>query len=193
MNLKLLATIRFYFSQCVFMNSIHYKAHSRLAKVQNRYRNITIGISGATLIVIILQAIGLEDNLTQLLRIISYCGMILTATSLIFTMYSKEDIGEIKSQHRNIAEEYKILRDSYMMLIEEAISNAYDDKILREKGQYLQKLYSAIGKYSPTTTYDDYKKAQIGLGLSGENDEEFTWSDKEIDRFLPQLFRIEEK
>ena len=193
MNSKILATIRFYFAQCVFMNSIHYKAHSRLAKVQNRYRNITISISGATLIVIILQAIGLEENLTHLLRILSFCGMILTATSLIFTMYSKEDIGEIKSQHRNIAEEYKILRDSYMMLIGEAMSNAYDEKTLREKGQELQKLYSAIGKYSPTTTYDDYQNTQKGLGLSGEKDEEFTWSDKEINRFLPQLLRIEEK
>ena len=191
MNEKLCATIRFYFAQCVFMNSIHYKAHNRLIGVQNRYRNITISISGATLIVIILQAIGFKENLTQLLSIISYCGMTLTAASLIFTMYSKEDIGEIKSQHRNIAEEYKILRDSYMILIEEAISDAYDEKTLREKGQELQKFYSVIGRYAPATTYDDYKNAQKGLGLMGEKDEEFTWSDKEIDRFLPPLLRTE--
>jgi hypothetical protein len=193
MNDKLLAIIRFYFAQCVFMNSIHYKPYSRLTEVQNRYRNITIGISGTTLIVIILQTIGFKENLTQLLSILSFCGMILTATSLIFTMYSKEDIGEIKSQHRNIAEEYKILRDSYMMLIEEAMSNAYDEKTLREKGQEFQKLYSAIGKYAPATTYNDYQNAQKGLGLSGKKDEEFTWSDKEIDCFLPPLLRIEEK
>lgn len=193
MKNKLLATIRFYFAQCVFMNNIHYKAHNRLVKVQNRYRNITISISGATLIVIILQAIGFEENLTQLLGILSYCGMILTATSLIFTMYSKENIGEIKSQHRNIAEEYKILRDSYMSLIEEAISNAYDIKTLREKSKELQKLYSAIGKYSLATTYDDYQNAQKGLGLGSDKDEEFTWSDKEIDRFLLPILRTDWK
>lgn len=193
MNEKLLTTIRFYFAQCVFMNSIHYKAHNRFVEIQNRYRNITISIAGATLIVIILQTIGFEENLTQLLSILSYCGMILTATSLIFTLYSKEDLCEIKNQHKNIAEEYKTLRDSYMLLIEEITSNAYDEKILREKGQEFQKLYSAIGKYAPATTYHDYQKTQKGLGLSGGNDEEFTWSDKEIDRFLPPLLRTNGK
>ncbi len=190
MNDKLLATLRFYFAQCVFMNNIHYKAHNRLTKVQNKYRNITIGISGLTLIAIFLYTIGLEENLIQLLRVLSYCGMVLTATSLIFTMYSKEDIGEIKSQHKNIAEEYKILRDNYMLLIEEAMSCTNDEKIIREKGQEFQQMYSSIGKYAPATSYNDYKKAQKGSGLGNNNDEEFTWSDKEIDKFLPVQLRI---
>jgi hypothetical protein len=116
--------------------------------------------------------------------------MILTGASLMFTIFSNEDIGEIKSQHKNIAEEYKTLRDRYMLLIEEIMSNGSDEKALRSKGQQFQKSYSAIGKYAPSTTYNDYQVAQNNLGLGNNSDEEFTWSDEEIDRFLPSSLRI---
>ena len=49
--------------------------------------------------------------------------------------------------------------------------------------QYLHD-YSMLGKYSMTTNENDYKATQKSLGLKGEG-ECFTWSSKEIDRFLP--------
>ncbi|MCK4663584.1 MAG: SLATT domain-containing protein [Bacteroidales bacterium] len=190
MNEKLLSTIRFYFAQSVFMNSIHYKAYDRLNNVQKRNNRIVFWISGITLIVIILKIMGLEQEFDKLLSILSFCGLILTGTSLIFSLYNKEDIGEIKCQHRNIAEEYKILRNRYMFLIEEAMSNAFDEEILRNKNQIILEQYNTIGKYAPTTTGNDYTNAQNGLGLTVASDEEFTWSDNEIDRFLPKALRI---
>ncbi|PKQ67576.1 hypothetical protein BZG01_07530 [Labilibaculum manganireducens] len=193
MNDKLLAATRFYFAQCVFMNNLHYKAYNRLSKTQNKNRYITIGISGVTLLIITLHIICLEEKLNDILSVLSYIGMILTATSLIFTMYSKEDIGEIKSQHKNIAEEYKELRDEHMSLIEIIMSQADDEKAIRRKAQEIQKWYSSIGKYSPETTYEDYQGAQKGLGLGSNTNEEFSWSDEEIDRFLPSSLRISDK
>ena len=193
MNDKLLAATRFYFAQCVFMNNIHYKAYARFDSRLNLYRKITNWISGLTLVVIVLHIICLQHEYSKALAIISSCGMILTGASLMFTMYSKEDIGEIKSQHKNIAEEYKSLRDRYMLLIEEIMSNGSDEKALRSKGEGFQRSYSSIGKYSPETTYEDYQGAQKGLGLGKNTDEEFTWSDEEIDRFLPSSLRISVK
>lgn len=193
MNDKLLATVRFYFAQCVFMNSAHYKAYSRFDNRQNLYRKITNWISGLTLVVIVLHIICLQHEYSKTLAIISSCGMVLTGASLMFTMFSKEDIGEIKSQHKNSAEKYKSLRDGYMLLIEEIMNNGSDEKTLRSKGEEFQKSYSAIGKYAPSTTYEDFQGAQNGLGLGNNTDEEFTWSDEEIDRFLPSSLRISVK
>jgi len=190
MNEKLLASIRFYFAQCVFMNSIYYKAYDRLNSIQKRDRKIVFSIAATTLIIIILQVIGLEGNYQKLLNILSYCGLLLTGTSLIFAMYNKEDISEIKNQHRKIAEEYKIIRDQYMSLIEEVISNAFDDDTLRLKSNELQKQYGSIGKYAPRTTASDYKKTQIGLGIGEDTGEEFTWSNEEINKFLPLELRL---
>lgn len=190
MNKKLLATIRFYFAQCVFMNTIHYKAHSRLSKVQERNRYIVFGIASATLIVIILQIIGLETTSPNLLSVLSFCGMILTGAALMYELYNKEDISEIKCQHRNVAEEYKMLRDQFMSLIEEVMTSSRSVAELRLNFKELQNAYGLIGKSSPTTTSDDYSNAQSRLGIGSNIDEDFTWSDTEIDRFLPIALRI---
>ncbi len=77
-----------------------------------------------------------------------------------------------------------------MGLIEETMSNTISDTELRSKKDDLQKRYSVIGENAPETTGDDYKQAQIGLGLDGNSGEEFTWADKEIDLFLPEQLRL---
>ena len=116
--------------------------------------------------------------------------MILTATSLMFSFFQKEDLSEIKIQHRITAEAYKELRDGYLLLIEEVISDISNEKELRDKSKDFQMQYSYIGKNTPSTTYEDYESAQKGLGLSLNSDEEYTWSDAEINRFLPEKLRI---
>lgn len=190
MNKKLLASVRFYFAQCIFMNNIHYKSHSRLGELQKRNRNIVLGIASLTLVAIILQVIGLELKYDKLLRVLSFCGMILTGAGLVFELYNKEDISEIKCQHRNVAEEYKILRDQFMSLIEEIMSSSESEKELRKEAKKLQNWYGQIGKYSPTTTGADYSTAQSSLGLKKNSNEEFSWSIEEVDKFLPEELRI---
>ncbi len=194
MNQLLLSTTKHFFAQCVFMNSIHYKAYNRLQQRQNLYKNITAWISGSTLVLIILQVVAFhaftDSVLNTILSVLSYVGLILTAVSLLFTMFHKEDISEIKVNHRLAAETYKELRDSYLILIEEIASNENDLSELRSSAREHQKQYSSIGKYSPTTTYKDYQAAQNQLGLNGNSDEEFTWTDEEINRFLPQRLKV---
>lgn len=194
MNQLLLSTTKHFFAQCVFMYSIHYKAYNRLSKRQDLYSNVTCIISGTTLLIIVAEIITLRafsnmGLLNIILSVLSYCGLVLTATSLLFTMFQKEDISEIKISHRLAAESYKELRDSYMLLIEKILSSSDDEKELRKVCKNMQTQYSNIGKYSPTTTYEDYCAAQQGLGLAGNTDEEFTWSENEVNRFLPKKLR----
>jgi hypothetical protein len=191
MNEKLLANIRYYFAQSVFMNNIHYKAYNRLSKTKQRNRNIVIGVSGTTIILLILQIVCLENELQELLNVLAFVGLLITGTSLIFTLISKEDISIIMSNHKHIAEQYKCLRDEYMSFVEEVMSSAYPEDELRNKRNHLQKRYSALGEFAPETTLSDFKAAQKGLGLGNNSGEEFTWSDEEIDKFLPVQLRHE--
>lgn len=195
MNNYLLSTTRHFFAQCVFMDSIHYKAYNRLQNRQNLYKNITAGISGVTFLIIIFEVIAFQafsekELLNIVLSVLSYVGLILTAASLLLTMFQKEDISEIKINHRLAVENYKDLRDSYLLLIEEIASGEDNLLQLRKLSKEYQQQYSNIGKYSPTTVYKDYQEAQKGLGIKGSSDEEFTWSDEEINRFLPKKLRI---
>jgi hypothetical protein len=55
----------------------------------------------------------------------------------------------------------------------------------------LQSEYQIICDLSPQTSPEDYREAQKKLNKRGVVDgEELTWSDEEIDRFLPKELRL---
>lgn len=190
MNRYLLSNIRFYFAQSVFNNSCHYKAYNRLEKRKKLISNIAIFFSGTTVILLILQVIGFQNGFGELIKIVALLGLILTGSILVFELINKEDISMLMFQHKSAAEKYKGLRDEYMSLIEEVMSNNIGENILKTKRDKLQRRYSALGEYTPSTTYEDYLGAQKALGLDGNSDEEFTWSVDEIDKFLPKELRL---
>lgn len=190
MNDKLLAKVRFYFAQSVFMNKIHYKAFDAIKKRKNRNSKFVLGCSAMTIVLLILQVIGLECDNDVIIKIVTYVGLLITCITTIMELYNKEDLTFSMYQHRNVAEKYKGLRDEYMSLIEEIMSNSIPESEVRIKKDNLQKRYSAIGENAPETTGEDYKQAQIALGLNGNSGEEFTWADKEIDLFLPVQLRL---
>ena len=190
MNKKLLANVRFYFAQSVFNTTCHRKAYDRFYRKKRNYSNIVLIFSSVTLILLVLQIIGLKNDVELLLGIVAFIGLILTGCSLLFEMFNKEDISLSMSQHNLFAEKYKSLRDEYMSLIEEIMSNSDEEIILRTKRDVLQKKYSEIGEYALPTTYSDYENSQKSLGISGCKEEEFTWSNIEIDKFLPKELRL---
>jgi hypothetical protein len=191
MNDKLLASARFYFAQSVFNSNCHFKAYNRLTNEKKSVSNFVASISAITLIVLILQVYGLQQQNQTLLNLLAYVGMLLTGLSLSFEFFNKDDKSQEIFQHKVYAEKYKSLRDEYMGLIEEIMSKSSTEDAMRFKRNELQKRYSAIGENAPSTTYDDYTNAQNSLGLDGKRDEEFTWSDKEINKFLPGNLRLD--
>jgi len=193
MNKYLLANIRFYFAQTVFMNNCHYKAYNRLERRKTANTKIVFVFSGITIILLILQIIGLEKDYQSLIDVSAFVGLMLTGASLVFGLISKEDLSLLMYQQKNAAEKYKMLRDNYMSLIEEVMSNTTDEGVLKQKRDELLLKYGAIGEFSPSTNYKDYQEAQTALGLNENSDEEFTWSNTEIDKFLPQELRLNEQ
>lgn len=188
-NEQLLASVRFYFAQSVFNSSCHFQAHGRLNKVKKMVSAFIKVIAGATLTLLILQVIGFQAKSQDLLNVLAYIGMIITGTSLVFEYFNNDRSQEI-FLHKSHAEKYKTLRDEYMGLIESIMSNAYDEEELRNRRDQMQIRYSSIGEHAPETNGDDYAKTQKALGLGNNNDEQFTWSDTEIDKFLPVHLRL---
>jgi hypothetical protein len=193
MNKKLLANVRFYFAQSVFNTTCHRKSYNRLEKRKKTISNIVTVFSAITIILLILQVVALENEYKSLITVVAFIGLALTGASLVFELINKEDLSILMYQHKGSAEKYKALRDKYMSLIEEIMSNTTDESVLKIKRDKLLKKYSAIGKYSPETDYKDYTEAQKSLGLKENKDEEFTWSNKEIDKFLPNELRLEKE
>ena len=54
----------------------------------------------------------------------------------------------------------------------------------------LQEQYQIVSSLSPQTNYNDYKKAQLALLGKKVSNEEFTWSEEEINRFLPKDLKL---
>ncbi len=188
-NQQLLGNVRFYFAQSVFNSSCHFQAHNRLNRQKTIVSIFIKLIAAATLTLLILQVVGLQAKSQDLLNLLAYIGMMITGTSLVFEYFNNDRSQDI-FLHKSHAEKYKTLRDEYMGLIESIMSSAYDEEELRNRRDQLQIRYSSIGEHAPETTGDDYTKTQKSLGLAGNDDEQFTWSDQEINKFLPVQLRL---
>lgn len=179
----LLSEVRFFFAQCVFMTSCHYSALERYEKEISKRQTIAMVISALTIIILVGSLTCWECNQQGLLKLLSLIGSVLTAGSLIFEIYNRENLSEIAFKHKQSAEDYKALRDQLMDIIRQIKSNG-DYNALSQQFQNMQHDYSVLGAYSIQTNGEDYCCAQKKLGLSG-NGEAYTWTDEEIDKFLP--------
>ncbi|MEA1963268.1 MAG: hypothetical protein U9M94_03480, partial [Patescibacteria group bacterium] len=95
-------------------------------------------------------------------------------------------------EYKKFAIKFLELRDKYKNCIVD-IMNSLENKDIIIKRDLLQEQYQIISSLSPQTNYDDYKKAQLALLGKNVTDEEFTWSEEEIDRFLPKDLKLKNK
>ena len=113
-------------------------------------------------------------------------GVGISTTLLALNAYTKNyDLGALAQKHRRAAADLWLIREKYLALVtdlrvgEEALV-----KITNRRDGLLDDLH---GVYSgaPSTTYQAYKKAQEAL----QQDEGMTFSDAEIDAWLPRELR----
>ncbi len=185
---SILSETRFYFAQCVFNTSCHYSAVERIEKQRDHRQYWAIGISALSVLILVGTCLAWEQNWMPALRILSIVSAMSTAVSMIFEMFTRSDLTEFICSHKQTAEEYKSLRDRFMDLIRQIMDNKAES-IIEAQLQQLLNEYALIGKHSFDTTKGDYNRAQQKLGLQGTG-ESFTWSNEEIDKFLPEELRL---
>lgn len=122
----------------------------------------------------------------------SYIGAIVTLSEVVFLVVQLTFSFEQKMiTHKNTALKFLGLRDSYRLLITDIMDQHITKKELKARRDLLQKEYQIICELAPQTGNKEYSEAQKRLNKRGEVEgEEFTWSDEEINWFLPEELRL---
>lgn len=109
-------------------------------------------------------------------------GVVISTILLVLNAYTKNyDLGELAQKHKQAANEIWLIREKYLSLLTDlAIQDKPIELLQAERDNLLTELHSVYSG-SPNTTFEAYKKAQDAL----QTKEDMTFSDEEIDAFLP--------
>lgn len=110
-------------------------------------------------------------------------GVIVSTTLLVLNAYTKNyDLGELAQKHRQAAADLWLLREKYLALITDLrVGKESLEKISARRDAILEDLH-VVYSGAPSTTFAAYTKAQEAL----QQQEDMTFSDAEIDAFLPK-------
>ncbi|EKK5516310.1 SLATT domain-containing protein [Enterobacter hormaechei] len=109
-------------------------------------------------------------------------GSFLSAILLFINTYLKDyDLGTIAQKHRQAASEIWLIREKYLSLLTDLKLQTKDIEEITKGRDVLMNELSAIYAGAPSTTYKAYSMAQKAL----KELEDMTFSDEEIDKFLP--------
>lgn len=110
-------------------------------------------------------------------------GALLSAFLLVLNSYTKKyDLGELAQKHRQAGSDLWLIREEYLsLLVDVRIQKKPPEEIQKQRDILVHQLYE-IYRGAPSTNYRAYKKAQEAL----QNLEDMTFSDAEIDKFLPR-------
>lgn len=176
-----LQVIRESFGRVVYSHKTHEKA-SEIEEVKNKrvkwFNVILIALTSGTLMVTII------TNRTILL----YTSGAFSALTLGFTIFQLSfNPAERAGKHRYIARELWYIREKYTNLIADIINGRLsNDSVISKRDQLIEEL-KLVYKFAPETDSKSYEKARKALKIN----EEFTFSDDEIDQFLPTELRLE--
>ncbi len=116
-------------------------------------------------------------------QIAGVIGIIISTTLIALNTYTKDyDLGELAQKHKQAAAELWLIREEYLSLLTTLkMGSELLEQIIEKRDKLLQQLHSVyLG--APSTTFKAYREAQRAL----KDSEELTFSDQEIDSFLPK-------
>lgn len=186
MDIKNLSIVRQSFASTVFTHKVQEIA------AENQEKNVfKVKIANVVLVALVLLLMILQvSNPEQL--IFTYLGVGITSAEIIFLIIQLSfDFEQKVIMHKNSALKYLGLRDAYRSLITDIMSERITSAEIVTRRDLLQREYQIISDLAPQTSGIEYTEAQKRLNRRGAVEgEEFTWSDEEIDWFLPEALRI---
>ena len=173
------AQIREIYGRVVWSHKAQEKCADIALKIHNRIKFWQIVLSAVTTTSILITIFGKS----QLGLII---GIVVSTILFGLNTYTKDyDLGEIAQKHSNAANELWNLREDYLSFLTDIKINQLSIGQIIEKRDELQSKLFNIYSGSPRTNSKAYKEATKSLKL----DEELTFSEEEIDLFLPKELR----
>ena len=110
-------------------------------------------------------------------------GVMVSTSLLVLNAYTKNyDLGELAQKHKQAANDIWLIREKYLSLITDlAMGEKPTETLQQERDALVDELHSVYSG-APSTTFQAYRKAQQAL----KQNEDMTFSDQEIDAFLPK-------
>jgi len=113
-------------------------------------------------------------------------GVLASTVLLVLNTYTKNyDLGELAQKHRQAGADLWIIREKYLSLITDLRMGEKPIETLQNKRDTLLEELHSVYSGAPSTTDRAYHKAQKALQKS----EDMTFSDEEIDAFLPKALK----
>lgn len=181
----LLAQVREAFGRVVYSHKTHEKQADicfRRHRLQQAALVVLTAISSGTFLAAVVGALG-NSVLTNLAT--SFIALLVTAISLATKTFNFSEEAE---SHRDIASRLWHVRESYLSLISDLMSSATSDSEARARREELQEAARDAYADAPRTSGKAFSKAQKGL----KENEEMTFTPREIDLFLPAALRLDE-
>lgn len=181
-----LSIIRQTFANAVFTHKVQ-----EVAAEINQKRALYIKIYNIIIVAIVLILLVIQSS-SPTERIFSYIGAGVTVGEIIFLIIQLSfNFEQQMILNKNSALKYMQLRDKYILLIADLANEKITNDELISRRNLLQSEYQIISDLAPQTGPEEYKEAQYRLNKKGVvSGEQFTWSDEEIDRFLPENLRL---
>jgi len=109
-------------------------------------------------------------------------GMVVSTILLVLNAYTKNyDLGELAQKHKQAAIDLWLIREKYLSMITDLVMGEKPfESLILARNELLEELHSVYNG-APSTTFKSYRKAQNAL----KKHEDMTFSDEEIDSFLP--------
>ena len=120
----------------------------------------------------------------------SIIGSSVSAIFLSLTLYTKDyNLAELAQKHRQAASDIWLIREKYQSLITDLVVGGKPLETIQQERDILMENLHTVYSGAPSTTSKAYKEAQQSLKYN----EEMTFSDKEIDAFLPSELKRSER
>ena len=165
------------FGRLVYTNKTHEKCADLLLKKHRRIKILQIALSAIV-------TGGILGTLAEELRLgMTIVSVVLSTFLLALNSYTKDyDLGQIAQKHRQTGAELWRIRETYLALLTDLrIGDSSLDAYRVRRDKLVEDLH-AIYSGAPSTNSEAYQEAQRALKVS----EDMTFSDEEIDAFLPK-------
>ena len=113
-------------------------------------------------------------------------GGIVSVALLALNAYTKNyDLGELAQKHKQAAVDIWLIREKYLnLLVDLEMKEKPLESLQSARDELVQQLYE-VYRGAPATTYKAYRSAQNAL----QHLEDMTFSEAEVDAFLPRALR----
>lgn len=167
------------FGRVVYTHKTHEKAADILLTRLSRIKLWQITLSAVT-------TGGFIAAISGAVNVGAIIGVVVSTALLVLNAYTKDyDLGELSQKHRQAGADLWIIREKYLSLITDLrMGERPIEELQKGRDKLLEDLH-AVYSGAPSTTYKAYKKAQEAL----KHLEDMTFSDAEIDAFLPKVLK----